>query len=130
MITNFLATPSIKILHQIKIPDAPDLIDPLSGFWLFLCLGCSTFLLLQGEWLALAFMCLPFAFTLYFLVNKYLEIVKHNYFEKNLKTIKKIINTPVMKKDGDNTYFTFITCSDRVLLDLEKMIELSEKNHK
>jgi hypothetical protein len=83
--------------------------------------------LLQGEWLALAFMCLPFAFTLYFLVNKYLEIVKHNYFEKNLKIIKKIINTPAMKKDGDNTYFTFITCSDRVLLDLEKMIELSEK---
>ena len=78
----------------------------------------------------MAFMCLPFAFTLYFLVNKYLEIVKHNYFEKNLKTIKKIINTPAMKKDGDNTYFTFITCSDRVLLDLEKMIELSEKNHR
>ena len=51
-------------------------------------------------------------------------------FEKNLKTIKKIIKTPAMKKDGDNTYFTFITCSDRVLLDLEKMIELSEKNHR
>jgi hypothetical protein len=127
LITNFLKTPSIKILHQIKIPDAPSLIDPLSCFWLFLCLGCSTSLLLQEEWLAFLFVCLPLTFTLYFLTNRYFEIYKLNYFGKNLEIIKKIINTPVMEKDGENTYFTFITCSDRVSLNLEKMIELSEK---
>ena len=128
MISNFSTEQSLKVLHRINIPDPPLLLEPISGFWFFLCFGCLVSLGFQGEWLAFLLISMPFIITLNYLANRYLQIAKLNYYKRNVRAIRRIIETPTLVKSDQIATFQFITCSDRIILDLEKMLELSIQN--
>ena len=128
MISNFSTEQSLKVLHQLKIPNPPNLLEPISGFWLFLCLGCLISLGSQGEWLAFLLIAMPLIITLNYLANRFLQITKLQYYKKNVNVIRRIIETPPYVKNDQITTFQFITCSDRILSDLEKMLEMSIEN--
>lgn len=129
MISNFNTKVSLKILHELNIPKPPCLIEPMTGFWLLLCLSCMCILWFQSEYSAFLLISIPFAVSLNYVFDRFRKISKTKYYHKNLESIRKIIETPTMTKNADYTEFKFISCSDRIKLDLEKMLEISTQEN-
>ena len=121
MISNFSIEQSLKIIYSIKIPDPPPLIEPMSAFWLVVCIPCLTSLALQGEWLAFILICIPLSTTLNYLANRHGQIRRIKVFKRSLQTMRKIVETPTWEKGERINVFKFVTCSDRVLDHLRQL---------
>ena len=126
MISNYDLESSLKTLHKLKIPPCPALIEPLTGFWLALCSGCMLSLWCQSEYLAFVCISVPFSVTVNYVIDRYRVIRKLRYYHDNLKTMRRIIQKPTFFQIENYSQFLFISCSDRIIFDLEKMIDLSE----
>ena len=114
MISNFSTEQSLKVIYGIKIPDTPLLFEPVSSFWLAICIPCLTSLSLQGEWIAFSLISIPFATTLNYLANRYEQIRKLENYKKSVEIMRRIVQTPTWEKGQRVNVFKFITCSDRL----------------
>lgn len=112
----------------MNLPDKPNVMTKTDNTILAIILSLTVFSILMGFWITALIQLGILAGNILMIIFRY-SWLNHLYKEKcDLIKIQKIIDTPMMREEGNSIIFSFLKPSDRLLNKMMKII--GKKNKK